>query len=178
MKREILWIVVHTCGAFDVKKKRVVHQSVEVVRAYHMLPLAKYDELGRLVPGTGGKGWHDIGYHRYIEEDGAVKQGRLDASIGAHVEGFNSRSLGICCSGHADYEPFNPAQLQSLVEQCALWCRMYKLDPDKVIGHDETDDHGGPKVWKSCPGRYVDGGAIRHLVRDELGGVALPKGGP
>lgn len=159
--RPILWIVVHTCGAYDQKHKRVVHQSVETVRAYHKLA-AMY----------GGRGWHDIGYHRYIEQDGAIRMGRADAMIGAHATDFNDFSVGICCSGDGDFEAFNPEQLGSLVAQCAAWCKLYSITPDHVIGHRETSQRGGPAVQKTCPGTLVDMAAIRHRVRDELGGVA------
>lgn len=166
MMRSIQWLVVHTCGAYDALHHKVIHQTVETVRAYHMRPASQ-----------GGRGWHDIGYHRYIEESGAVRMGRLDATIGAHATGFNEHSLGICCSGDGDYAPFNPAQMASLIEQCALWCRLYKISPDHVIGHHETANYGGPPVQKTCPGTLVDMGAIRHQVRDALGGLALPGSG-
>ena len=155
--RSIQWIVVHTCGAYQ--KKRVVHQSFEVVRDYHVRPKT-----------AGGKGWFDIGYHVYIERDGQVRRGRADHVPGAHVEHFNAHTLGVACSGHGDYEPFNAAQLGSLVEQCVAWCRKYDLDAEHVIGHDETDEHGGPPVWKSCPGRLVDMHFIRAIVARDLRG--------
>jgi hypothetical protein len=166
--RTIKWIVVHTCGAFDKKRKVVVHQSVEIVRAFHMLPKAQHDAQGKLIAGTGGNAWRDIGYHRYIEQDGQMKAGRPDAKMGAHATGFNAFSLGICCSGHGDHEPFNAAQTGTLVRQCAAWCRQYGLDPAKVIGHRETAEHGGPTVGKNCPGTLVNMTSVRELVRAEL----------
>lgn len=153
VERPILWLVVHTCGAYDAKAKQAVHQSVNDVRRYHMTPVIH-----------GGKGWSDIGYHRYIEQDGTLRSGRRDAVVGAHVGGFNSHSLGICCSGHGDYEPFNPRQLATLVKQLVEWCNGHRLGPGAVLGHRETDDHGGPKVWKTCPGTLVDMDELRALV--------------
>lgn len=169
--RSIDWIVCHTAGAFDAKARRVVHQKVEVVRAFHKLPIARYDAKGKLVPGTGGRGYDDIGYHRYIEVDGKVRLGRLDRVVGAHAHKFNTRSLGVCCSGHGDHEPWNRAQINSLVAQCVAWCRLYTLTPDRIVGHKETELHGGPHVPKSCPGTLVNMDVIRGLVRDELAGV-------
>jgi len=157
--RAISLIVVHTCGAYDPKQRRVIHQTMEQVRAYHMKPEAE-----------GGKGWHDIGYHRYIEQDGKIRPGRRDDVPGAHVEGFNAHTLGVCVSGHGDYEPFNAQQMGSLIEQCADWCRKYDLDATQVIGHREADDWGAPKVWKTCPGNLVDMDLIRGLVARELAG--------
>jgi hypothetical protein len=153
--------VVHTCGAYDRKAQRVVHQPVETVREYH-----------KLAKALGGCGWHDIGYHRYIEQNGVIRMGRADATVGAHASGFNDFSLGICCSGHGDYEAFNVAQTTALVAQVVAWCRLHHILPDHVVGHRETSQHGGPPVTKTCPGTLVDMGALRHRVRDELGGVS------
>jgi N-acetylmuramoyl-L-alanine amidase len=165
--RAIAFVVVHTCGAYDPKEKRVVHQTMETVRKYHMAPVSQ-----------GGKGWMDIGYHRYIERDGKIRPGRMDVVPGAHVEGFNAHTLGVCCSGDADYEPFNAQQIGSLIEQCVSWCRQYDLDASRVIGHRETDDYGGPKVWKTCPGELTDMDLIRSLVARELGASKVGQGMP
>jgi len=165
--RALTWVVVHTCGAFDAKNHRVVHQSVETVRAYH-----------KLAKALGGNGWSDIGYHRYVEQNGVIRMGRGDATVGAHASGFNAFSLGICCSGHGDHEPFNPAQMTALVAQVVAWCKLYAIAPDHVIGHRETSQFGGPPVTKSCPGNLVDMLAIRLQVRDELAGGAARKTGP
>lgn len=172
--RAIDYIVVHTAAAYDADERRVVHQSFETVKRYHMMPKAERDAAGKLVPGTGGRGFRDIGYHRYIEVTGKIRLGRLDAEQGAHVEKFNQRTLGVCCSGHGDYEAFNRAQLDSLVAQCAAWCRLYGLSFERVIGHTETELHGGPHVPKNCPGKLIDMAMIRARVRDELAGV--PRG--
>lgn len=169
--RTMEWIIGHTAAAYDVQRRRVVHQSVAVVRQFHMLPLARYDAAGKLVAGTGGRGFKDIGYHRYIEVDGKIRLGRLDRVVGAHVEHFNENSLGVCCSGHGDYETWNRAQLDSFVAQCAAWCRLYHLAFDRVAGHHENERYGGPPVVKSCPGKLIDMDMIRGRVRDELVGV-------
>jgi hypothetical protein len=162
--RAINSIVVHTAGSFDMKHRAVVHQPVGVVRAYHKMPVAAFDEQHRLIPGTGGKGWSDIGYHQYIERDGTKREGRAAMTMGAHVEGFNAHSLGVCCSGSGDHETFNPMQLASLVETCGGWMRLYNVSLGRVLGHHETDDAGGPPVHKTCPGTLVDMEAIRELV--------------
>jgi N-acetylmuramoyl-L-alanine amidase len=150
--RNIDYIVVHTAGAYDWKRKKVVHQSVSTIRDYHIRQ----------------NGWRDIGYHRFIEEDGTVQPGRRDDEVGSHAGGFNQNTLGICVSGHGDFEDFNEKQMTALVRQCATWCRTYHLTADDVIGHRETDDHGGPPVSKTCPGTKVDMDRIRKLVHSRL----------
>jgi hypothetical protein len=170
--RTIGWIIGHTAAAYDAKRHRVVHQTVETVRQFHMLPVARYDAAGKLVAGTGGRGFKDIGYHRYIEVDGKIRLGRLDSVDGAHVEHFNEHSLGVCCSGHGDYETWNRAQLDSFVAQCSAWCRIYGLAFDRVAGHHENERYGGPPVAKSCPGKLIDMDMIRARLRAELAGAS------
>lgn len=45
------------------------------------------------------RGFNDVGYHYVILRSGAVKKGRADTTVGAHVAGHNTGSLGICCIG-------------------------------------------------------------------------------
>ena len=46
------------------------------------------------------KGWSDIGYHKVIDYNGIVYQGRKDSVIGAQAFGLNQESLGILCIGN------------------------------------------------------------------------------
>lgn len=45
------------------------------------------------------RGWAGVGYHYVIKRDGTVQKGRPDTTVGAHVSGHNTGSLGICCIG-------------------------------------------------------------------------------
>ena len=150
--RSIEWLVVHSAAAYDPKAKRIVHQTVDQIRDYHIRH----------------NGWKDIGYHAYIEQDGTILPGRDEQDWGSHVAGFNGQSLGICVSGHGDYADFNPEQRASLVLRLTRWCRHYGLSADHCIGHREADEHGAPRVLKTCPGTLVDMDNIRQLVREKL----------
>lgn len=160
LARTFEYVVVHHAASYDAARQRVVHQGVATVRLYHVTPKPR------------GRGFRDIAYHRYIEVDGKIRVGRVDAEPGAHTEGFNDRSLGVCVSGHADFEPFNAAQRRSLVAQIAAWCRLYGLDAERVIGHREAPRFGAKPVTKSCPGQLTDMDEIRELVRAELAGAS------
>jgi hypothetical protein len=164
--RGISFIVLHTCGA--AKRGVAIHQPVGVVRAFHKLPKAKYDAKKKLVPGTGGRGFFDLGYHWYVEENGSGHQGRIESRRGAHVEGFNHHTLGLCVSGHGDIESWNPEQMAEVLRKCEEWCRTYKLEAWRVIGHNETDDHGGPPVFKTCPGNLICLPTIREKLAERL----------
>lgn len=45
------------------------------------------------------RGFNDVGYHYVLKRSGAVEKGRSEATVGAHVSGHNTGSLGICCIG-------------------------------------------------------------------------------
>src|ERR1051326_7855527 len=42
------------------------------------------------------RGWCDIGYHYLVALDGAVFEGRSTGAVGAHAEGHNRTTIGIC----------------------------------------------------------------------------------
>lgn len=45
------------------------------------------------------RGFSDIGYHFLIDREGKVHAGRPTAIAGAHCEGHNTRSIGVCYVG-------------------------------------------------------------------------------
>lgn len=48
------------------------------------------------------RGWDGCGYHYVVAIDGTVEVGRHEKEIGAHAQGHNQRSLGICYIGGVD----------------------------------------------------------------------------
>lgn len=95
------------------------------------------------------RGFLCIGYHYVIKTDGTVETGRDVNSVGAHVEGFNSNSLGICLVGGVDEQQkpvnnFTPAQFTALTP---LLKRLTAKYPDAVVqGHRDFAN-----VHKACP---------------------------
>lgn len=45
------------------------------------------------------RNWSDIGYHYIIDRDGTIAKGRPLERIGAHVQGHNTGTIGICLIG-------------------------------------------------------------------------------
>lgn len=45
------------------------------------------------------RGWSGIGYHFVIRRNGVLEAGRALEDSGAHVRGYNHRSVGICMVG-------------------------------------------------------------------------------
>jgi len=95
------------------------------------------------------QGWRKIGYHYVINRDGAVETGRTLDEVGAHVEGFNAVSVGICLVGGVDeklkpQDNFTEAQRRKLAVLLKTLLKSYpKAD---VLGHRDL-----PKVKKDCP---------------------------
>jgi len=100
------------------------------------------------------RGWRKIGYHFVIELDGATRAGRALEEVGAHVEGNNARTVGVCMIGT---DRFTGAQWTALA---ALVARLMGQFPAAVVqGHrDYSPDLNGdgliePREWfKTCPG--------------------------
>lgn len=97
------------------------------------------------------RGFVKIGYHYVIRRDGTLEIGRPTTEIGAHVEGFNSSSIGVCLIGGVDSsklmkpeDNFTAAQFGSLR---MLLAGLTKLYPSAVVqGHRDF-----PNVAKACP---------------------------
>lgn len=101
------------------------------------------------------RGWLGIGYHWVIRRDGTLEQGRKENVAGAHTQGYNSKSIGVCLVGginnNEDKEPadnFTENQQDMLLFLLGQLTERY---PDaKVIGHNKVNKH------KACPSFDVD----------------------
>lgn len=63
------------------------------------------------------RGWKDVGYHYVILADGKLKQGREWQEVGAHCQGQNRCTLGICLVGGNDgktLHKFSQEQMKTL----------------------------------------------------------------
>ena len=77
-------------------------------------------------------GWDGIGYHKIIKRNGEIENGRPEFWIGAHVYGYNSKSLGVCLIGKNN---FTKKQMESLKKILKIWKLKYKNSVIK--GHNE-----------------------------------------
>lgn len=104
------------------------------------------------------RGFAMIGYHRVIRRNGAIELGRpLDQDhilepneVGAHVEGFNSRSVGVCMIGgvtevnvKVPENNFTSEQWHSL--KLVLKGLKSQFPKAKIVGHHELNP------GKACP---------------------------
>lgn len=107
------------------------------------------------------KGWRDIGYHYYIEKDGTIHKGRNLNTNGAHVRGFNSGTIGICCEGGLNELGTPVDTMNDMQRLCVegLLLALKKGNPKmKVKGHRDysPDLNGNGKIEsfefsKACP---------------------------
>lgn len=81
-----------------------------------------------------------IGYHFVIGAQGALETGRHSDEIGAHVQGHNANSLGICLIGRDQFSLEQWNQLGSLVEQLQI-----QYPQARVVGHRSLS------LVKTCP---------------------------
>ena len=96
------------------------------------------------------RGWTGIGYHFYIRKDGRIYRGRPEWAVGAHAQGHNKRSVGICCEGSYMTETMPKAQFDALVGLVRE--EMAKYPGAKVLRHrdvNSTDCPGANYPWKA-----------------------------
>jgi N-acetylmuramoyl-L-alanine amidase len=117
--------------------------STVVVRKLHTDPIA-----------DGGRGWHDIGYNYVVEngwpgwgggagydaqKDGLVVAGRPEDQWGAHCQGYNERSIGVCIVGpRKDGEPYSARQMKAAIDLVNRLRFQYQIPVYRVLGHRET----------------------------------------
>jgi N-acetylmuramoyl-L-alanine amidase len=108
------------------------------------------------------RGWSRIGYHYVIPRDGTLEPGRAESDVGAHVQGHNRTSLGVCLIGgvakdgrtlEANYTELQWSALRRLLLELraryphAVICGHRDLSPDKD-GDGVIERH----EWvKGCP---------------------------
>lgn len=101
-------------------------------------------------------GWHQkrgflkIGYHFVIRRDGSIEPGRKLDEPGAHAQGVNHKSIGICMVGGIDasgkaQNNFTEVQFSALANLLHVLKRDFP-HVKTIIGH--RDVHG---VKKDCP---------------------------
>lgn len=110
------------------------------------------------------QGWKRIGYHFVIRRNGTVERGRPLAQVGAHVEGHNRRTIGICLVGgvrdHGRHplveNNFTPAQWAAL--RALVVDLLGRFPKAGVIGHRDVEPH------KACPSFDVRAWLVRERI--------------
>lgn len=115
--REVKRIILH-CSASDIPM-----QDAALIDRWHK-----------------ARGFNKIGYHYFIRHDGTIEKGRGLEEVGAHAEGYNKDSIGICLAGLTLFKPEQFKALTKVLNELKL------LYPKATIhGHREFNQN------KTCP---------------------------
>jgi hypothetical protein len=111
------------------------------------------DKVAEITRWHKANGWNAIGYHWLIDRDGSIAKGRAERTVGAHVAGHNTGSIGICLIGGFGSNENDPFEKHFTIEQehvlRGLIQDIQARTPIKHIrGHNEV-------AAKACPGFQV-----------------------
>ena len=107
------------------------------------------------------KGWSGIGYHFFVRKDGTIYSGRPIWAIGAHVQGMNNCSIGICAEGAYMTETM-PAAQKAAIARLIDYLKTNYYPNAKIVGHREIGD-------SDCPGKNFPLEELKNY-KDILGG--------
>lgn len=86
------------------------------------------------------KRWSGIGYHFVINENGGIENGRPTYWKGAHVRGYNHKSIGVCLIGRGEYTEEQLNALRGLLTRLSR-----EFSNAVIVGHRDLDSN------KECP---------------------------
>jgi N-acetylmuramoyl-L-alanine amidase len=110
-------------------------------------------------------GWRDIAYHYLIDKHNVkyvLHTGRAESTSGAHTEGRNGCSIGICLVGSYDKKEPEKEAIDMLAKLCADICKRYKISPDSIVAHHKYAS------YKTCPGTAFPMDRLRNMVKELL----------
>jgi hypothetical protein len=98
-----------------------------------------------------GRGFADVAYHFLIDSDGAIYEGREINVRGAHVQGYNTGSVGVVLFGNFNETEPTREQIESL-ERLIDYLR-YTYEIRYLAGH-KNYPHQSPDGTE-CPGDHL-----------------------
>lgn len=104
-------------------------------------------------------GWKNIGYQYVIElinNSYATFKGRGESEVGAHTEGHNTKTIGVCLVGNFDETVPSEGILNELYELLDDIASRY--GGIKVSGHHDY-------ATKSCPGKLFPLSKIKEMYK-------------
>lgn len=107
------------------------------------------------------RGFNSAGYHFYIRKDGTVVKFRPLSQVGAHVQGYNANSIGVCYEGGLNAAG-KASDTRTVLQKSAIITLLKKLKSAypsvRICGHRDLSpdlDHDGTieaNEWtKICP---------------------------
>lgn len=117
-------------------------------------------------------GWLGIGYHYFIDKEGDIFKGREDHWHGAHCQGLNYRSLGVCLEGcYQDYADQTDTevpqtQLDAVTKLTQKLMKKYTILINKIQPHSAYSD-------KLCPGDFFPWQDFIRGVENKVEGLIV-----
>ena len=112
---------------------------------------ATTSSMADVVSWHNARGFNGTGYHVLVRKDGSLEYGRPLWARGAHVRGYNDRTLGIAFEGgripgdnQNGHDTRTPAQKVAMMRAIRDWKERYPTI-NKVVGHRDL-------VATQCPG--------------------------
>lgn len=143
----------------EIKPSRIIwHHSADNSDAPQFNKINEYHQTRNFPVSSLG---YYVGYHYLIEPDGRVLQARRETEIGAHDQGENSNSLGICLAGNFSLR--YPSELQAaaaakLVKEIRT---RWDIPVTRIEPHRWDDD-------TECPGTLLpDNWLINEFLKRE-----------
>jgi len=143
---------------------------------YHHTAMHSDSPFEELIKEFDRKGWL-TGYHSVIMKDGTIRTLCRWDRFGNHVQGYNSRSLGVALHGNFETDPKVPfanvngtlgithpsaAQLDAAARIVALWTWMYGVPVNftkSIVPHYKL-------AVKACPGSNFPHKTFHQRVKD------------
>jgi len=102
------------------------------------------------------RGFQCIGYHYVIPREGRFEIGRKLQLIGAHAQGRNLDSIGICVVGNLQNYPMTASQEAELTRLYHDLCRLYGKRLAVECHHEQ------------CPGKFVDRFGLLDMLAEAI----------
>jgi len=118
-------------------------RRIEYIVVHHSASPSASTTVDDITQWHLARGFKSIGYHYIIDSGGFVYAGRTENTTGAHVEGYNAHSIGICLIGNYEVELPTGYALQALrgiVQELRA-----KYPGARVVGHKDLGN-------TLCPG--------------------------
>lgn len=140
-------------GARPPARPLLAHTPVRIVLHHSAVPTAR--EYRGAISVRQIQDFHmdtrnfdDIGYHFVLGPEGALYEGRPISTVGAHAEGKNAGSIGICVIGdyRKDRDPLTLSAIATLADLIRWLISAYRLHPKEIYGHKDF------KRTTECPG--------------------------
>lgn len=101
-------------------------------------------------------GWSGAGYHFLVRKNGKIYRLRPEGAIGAHAQGANSDSIGICAEGAYNRETMPEVQKRAIIELVKYLEKKYGIST--VLRHKDVGD-------TDCPGKNFPFTEIKKAVK-------------